>query len=265
MTWVVGASTLFGYGVVVSDIQVLCQRSGRGMDVLQKAYPVGKYIVAGFAGDAHAGLTLLEDLTVFLNSPPVPDDECWQPQWVADHWPESARVAYGRLGSQTPIGETHILMLGLQPKQRVLGNAVGHISVFRSPDFHPETQTGGRKFASIGCGSGVALYTDALRTLMLDEHLTFMKAEIGWIGGYGRVIADVLLRVASQHPTAGISEHFQLFLVHMGKIEQWDTPGMPKLAHGWPDLLRMLEEGIDPEALLATGLCRGRQAVTSFA
>ena len=75
MTWIVGASTLFGYGVVISDVQVSCGISGPRMDVLQKAYPVSNYIVAGFAGDVRPGLVLLESLRRFLNSPPPLEDE----------------------------------------------------------------------------------------------------------------------------------------------------------------------------------------------
>lgn len=67
MTWVVGASTLFGYGVLVSDIQVTDEVTGHRMDILQKAFSVGKYIVAGMAGDVRTGLILLSDLSRFLN------------------------------------------------------------------------------------------------------------------------------------------------------------------------------------------------------
>lgn len=251
MTWIVGASTLFGYGVVISDIQVSCGKSGLRMDALQKAYPVGKYIVAGFAGSVYAGLTLLDDLGRFLHAVQVAEDECWEPQWVADNWPERARARYGRLGERTSIGETDILMVGLQPKERVLGNAIGHITVFRSPEFLPETQVGGRKAASIGCGSGVGRYTDALEALMLDENLTYMKAEMGSIGGYGHCIGNTLNRIARQHPTDGISEHFQLFLIRMRQIERWDSRGMPEVAQNWPDLVSKLEEEMDPNALAA--------------
>ena len=251
MTWVVGASTLFGYGVVISDIQVSCPESGFRMDVLQKAYPVGKYIVAGFAGSVYAGLTLLQDLADFLHVADIAADECWEPQWVADNWQERARGAYGRLREEAPVGDTDVLMVGLQPKERVLGNAIGHIAMFRSPEFVPVIQTGGRRAASIGCGSGVGRYTEVLEALMLDEDLTYMKFEIGSIGGYGRCISNVLHQTARQHPTDGISEHFHLFLVRMGKIERWDSSGMPEVARNWPDLLRRLEEGVEPGALVA--------------
>lgn len=111
MTWIVGASTLFGYGAVISDVQV-SDDTGLRMDVLQKAYPVGNYIVAGFAGDVRPGLILLQSLWSFLNSPPPPDDECWDPQWVAENWPDEARRVYQQLGKEDRIQGTDVLMMG---------------------------------------------------------------------------------------------------------------------------------------------------------
>lgn len=251
MTWVVGASTLFGYGVVISDVRVTCTATARTADVLQKAYPVGRYIVAGFAGDVHAGLALLDNLKSFLNSPAPDMDECWDPQWVADSWASEARTMFARLCEEGPTGKTHILMLGLQPQRDVLGSAIGCISVLRSPNFSPETMLGGRKAMSIGCGSEVELYTSALEDIMTDTHLTYMKAEIGNIGGYGRVIAGVLRRIANENPTKGISRDFQVFMVRIGRAEMWAPKDTPRLARSWSELQEMLSSDMTSEALVA--------------
>ena len=92
MTWVVGATSIFGYGVAVSDIQVTCNASGRHMDVLKKVFPVGKYIAAGFAGDVRAGMAMVTELRNFLNLHGIPEHECWEPRWVAGNWPPRADV-----------------------------------------------------------------------------------------------------------------------------------------------------------------------------
>jgi hypothetical protein len=54
MTWVIGASSIFDYGAMMSDVRVTFS-NGRTLDLLQKAYPVGPYIVAGFAGSVRIG------------------------------------------------------------------------------------------------------------------------------------------------------------------------------------------------------------------
>ncbi|MBL7154380.1 MAG: hypothetical protein ISS79_11740 [Phycisphaerae bacterium] len=256
MTWIVGASTLFGYGAIISDVQVSDPTSGRRMDVLQKAYPVGKYIVAGFAGDVRPGLALLANLGSCLNSEDVADDECWDPQWVADNWPNEARRVYQELERQGPVSETDILMLGLEaagtPEKRVMGDAIGHLSIFRSPDFVPQSEKGGRKAMSIGCGANVEKYTATLKDLMRDDDLTYMKGEVYNTGGYGRRIAETLSWMARDNPVDGISTNFQLFIVRMGSIEQFNPKDMPELAHDWDELLNMLDEGMDSEALVAS-------------
>src|SRR5437867_1024671 len=59
MSWIVGANTFFGYGVMVSDICVTIQNpNGRPdyKDVLQKSHKVGQSMAAGFAGSIPIGL-----------------------------------------------------------------------------------------------------------------------------------------------------------------------------------------------------------------
>jgi hypothetical protein len=86
MTWVIGASSIFDYGAMMSDVRVTF-RDGRERDLVQKAYAVGPYIVAGFAGSVRIGFQMLESLAKFLIVPPdAPQPGAWEPEWVADNW-----------------------------------------------------------------------------------------------------------------------------------------------------------------------------------
>ena len=255
MTWIVGATSIFGYSVIVSDIQVTCGDSGRRKDILQKAFPMGKYIAAGFAGDVRAGFALLTSLNNFLDPGDISDDECWQPDWVADHWPSEARRVYHDLSVQRTAGDTHILMVGAQPQgtdeKRVLGGAIGHISVFRSPDFTAECQDGGRKAMSIGCGSDVEDYAEALEHIMRDPGAVYMKGEMASVGGHGRMIAVSLQMTVQRNPTLGISKHFHLISTRLGAVEQYSTQDMPAVARTWTELNQMLDKDMDAALLTA--------------
>ena len=86
MTWVIGSSTMFGYGIVMSDIRVTCTKTGNTMDVLQKAFPVGRFIVAGLAGDVGIGFTLLRSMvavgTLIAQRPPHRSQRAELPHWA---------------------------------------------------------------------------------------------------------------------------------------------------------------------------------------
>lgn len=92
MTWVVGVSTIFGYGALYSDIQVTYSGGG-STDVLQKAYPLSNFIAAGFAGSVRIGFMLLQSLSDFLR---IPDDAlsklAWDPVWVVHNWAPNCPV-----------------------------------------------------------------------------------------------------------------------------------------------------------------------------
>jgi ATP-dependent protease HslVU (ClpYQ) peptidase subunit len=61
MTWVVGATSVFGYGALYSDIQVTFA-DGTTRDLVQKTYPITNFIAAGFAGSVQIGVSLLQSL-----------------------------------------------------------------------------------------------------------------------------------------------------------------------------------------------------------
>ena len=68
MTWIVGTPTMFGYAFCVSDIRVSWGERN-GLDCLQKIYPVGRDIAAGFSGSVELGFWCIADLRRFLYHP----------------------------------------------------------------------------------------------------------------------------------------------------------------------------------------------------
>ena len=89
MTWVIGASSVFDYGAMMSDVRVtLPDNSER--DLVQKAYPVGPFIVAGFAGSVRIGFQMTESRKEFLVMPSNARPGAWEPGWVAEHWKPTA-------------------------------------------------------------------------------------------------------------------------------------------------------------------------------
>ena len=61
MTWVIGASSVFGVGMLVSDVRVSFP-DGQSRDMLRKLYPLGPYIGLGFAGSVAASFAILNEV-----------------------------------------------------------------------------------------------------------------------------------------------------------------------------------------------------------
>jgi hypothetical protein len=208
MTWVIGASTVFGYGVVLSDICVTCEQTGKTWDALQKAFPLGKFIVGGLAGDVGTGLSMLRSLQMFLSDDPPPRGECWEPEYVAETWSKEARRLYGEIAANEDVGMVELLTVGVSPHPETLGGSIPVINVFRSPEFDPEVVKGGNKAVSIGSGAEVKHYCETLERLFQTEDLIYLQSEVGSPGGFGRVVANMINWEVAQNPVGGISPFF---------------------------------------------------------
>ncbi|MFZ3073086.1 MAG: hypothetical protein WA162_07565 [Thermodesulfobacteriota bacterium] len=220
MTWVVGGTTLFGYGVAISDIRVTFQKADGEItyiDCLQKVYPVGNFLVAGFAGSVRVGFELIEDMRRFLS--PNPPDMSWIPEWVAVNWRRRGRKIF----SMAPLNEqklsSSILLVGIHPTHN-LGDGrspKGVACVFKSPEFEPEFYEV-NKFVSIGSGTEVEQYKKRLHdsTQIFDNSAIMMEA--GRRGGWGYTIGDHLKMTLKKHREVTVSEHVQTFIVERGKM-----------------------------------------------
>src|SRR5215207_8036961 len=101
MTWVVGATNIYGYGALYSDVRVTFA-DGTTRDLVQKAYPLSNFIAGGFTGSVRIGFNLLQSLAECTL---LPDDAlntmAWDPVWVATKWSPIARAVY----EASPVGE----------------------------------------------------------------------------------------------------------------------------------------------------------------
>src|SRR5262245_39838206 len=116
MTWVIGASSIFGYGAMLSDVRVTF-KDGRQLDLVQKSFPVGPYIVAGFAGSVKIGFQMLRSLTKFLIVPPdAPKPGARDPEWVAEHWKAIAAHTFSTADARERALGCQILLVGVSHK-----------------------------------------------------------------------------------------------------------------------------------------------------
>jgi hypothetical protein len=225
MTWVIGASSIFGYGAMMSDVRVTFS-DGTTCDLLQKAYPVGPYIVGGFAGSVRIGFQMLASLAEFLIVPPnAPQPGAWEPEWVAQHWKPIAFQIFATADMLEQALRCQILLVGISNKidPEVAANPRGVqmpracIVRFSSPDFDPVITTRRLSVDHIGSGGGVEHYTK-----MMQHHFELdsesLKAEMGALGMWPKMLGHSIARVVAEQPIEGVSPHVHILVCSNGQI-----------------------------------------------
>jgi hypothetical protein len=166
MTWVVGANTAFGYGMIVSDTCVTFP-DGREMDLVQKSYPIAPDMIAGFSGNIKNGFIHIGLMQRFLH---VHEEElAHDPEMIAEQFSEKARIASENIPGYVTDAASSILLVGIHPQKR---NAFGYPmsigAIFRSPDFTPTIYRDLNDLFSIGSGNDVEKYMGTLEDIQKD-------------------------------------------------------------------------------------------------
>lgn len=221
MTWVIGASTLSGYGVVFSDVRVTFS-NGETRDMLQKAYRVGDYIVAGFAGSVYVGFKLLEDLAQRL--PQLDADRSWRPEWIAENWGVYAAEVFRNAPDKQKDPGAQVILVGASPDRDLIpGVARTYVATLRSPSFDAPDIGTGPCVKSIGCGSQVADYVEALEDV---DEWSRGRVDVDEGPGFAAWASLALIALSERlldHPAVGVGQMFHGFIIRRGEIIEW-TP-----------------------------------------
>ncbi len=245
MTWVIGIPSFFGYAFGISDIRVSWP-DGTVRDCLQKIYPVGRFIAAGFAGSVEFGFMSIDDLRryVYLADP----NKACVPGKVAFTWYRRARAAFRQAPKSLKQLGAEIMLLGVSPTVDlgIPGWARPMVAIMRQPDFFPHVVPI-NEIQSIGSGSVVKTYLEELRGLSGEWH-ELMKLEVGGRGNFAATIRQVINTIIKKHPEGTVSPHVHLCLVRRGSIQLSTSDHslvaldgtrtefrMPPVVSSWPD------------------------------
>jgi len=260
MTWVIGMPSMFGYCVGLADVQATITYSDgtkKYFDSVQKIYPVGKFIVAGFSGTIKTGFRLIDDLKKWSHLPER--GVAWIPDCLVIKWRRRARRIFSLLPDKTR-GTVSILLIGVYPQRDngIPGEPQTYMCVMDSPDFEPR-KYGSGKIASIGSGNNVAIYADKIGKLNEGGYNPLMQMEVGNIGGYGQALMSYLSTVVNDTPVNGISNHMHYCIVRRGGIairkndfSIYPAVGskidirMPTVATNWDEFVELMnKENVD--------------------
>jgi hypothetical protein len=208
---------MFGFGFGLSDIRVTLG-DGSERDCLQKIYPVGRYIAAGFAGSVQIGFAMIDELRRRAN---LADEKLsCDPNLVARDWPQFARAIFDNSSSEDQAGQCHLMLISAHPNEHN-GNPNWprcYVHIFRSPTFEAEVVPV-HTLGTIGCGSHYEPCKEVIDRFNSsnDRRMFYMQAG-QTLGGMGSMIGiditDLLMRVQP----GGISTHLHYCWVYRGKI-----------------------------------------------
>jgi hypothetical protein len=261
MTWVIGASSIFGDGAMISDVRASWP-DGRTRDIVQKARHVGPCIVGGFAGSIKIGFQMLESLSRFLIPPPgAPQDGGWEPGWVAKHWQPSAIRIFANASSEEQSLNSHILLVGIasgrnkksaKNVQNLLIPRV-YLITMKSPNFKPVFFTKPLSIVHVGSGSTVLYYTEKMHELFCNEDFSMQSMAAG-PALWSAVLGNSMGKLVNEHPFEGVSPHVHILVCSQGYIfegtnnETVISPvykkfEMPKTARSYEDFCIMCNDG----------------------
>jgi hypothetical protein len=263
MTWVIGTGVPFGYCVGLSDICVTFD-GGLTKDCLQKIYPVGRFVVAGFAGSVQLGFKLV-DLLCGLAFDPDPNVAVF-PGDLARCFQEPARNIFLNSPPELQDIGSQILLLGVHPTDDLGVPDFPKPEVYTCnwPYFEP-VQASVATIVSIGSGSEVDQYKAALQNLS-DEPFKLLQLHVGGAGGPSSTVGlnFMITQLLKKYKVEGISTHLHCCFVSRGQMwignndhETYPQQGekevfcMPPVATSWQEFLQMASLH-DASATLAT-------------
>jgi hypothetical protein len=213
VTWVVGRTVMVGYALGLSDIRVTLS-DGSERDCVRKIYPVGRMIALGFAGSVAIGFAMVDRLAALLRD--AAPGMGWDPAAVAEWWPADAREVFERCPQAEQELSCHLMMLGTHPNQDNGPFAQSYVYRFTSPDFHAE-RAQAEQVVSIGSGAAISRYVAAIAEL--SDNYDLLRLEAAGPRGVALGTMSSLTRLIEDHPTAGISQHLHVCVVHRDRIE----------------------------------------------
>lgn len=213
----IGASTLYGYGAVISDVQVTFA-DGTAANLAQKAFPVSNFIACGFAGSVQIGYAMIERLRRCLAIPAhLADTKAWDPPYVAKRFSGEARALFAAAPKEERALGCALLMVGASPKEPLGVGARIFLMRLASPDFAPSISGRAIQVRSIGNGARVRAYKQSIKSLMRPTS-GIRQGEIGAPGGWAQALSMAINLRVQKEPAVGVSAGHHLLIVRRGEI-----------------------------------------------
>ena len=239
MSWVIGASSILGTGALVSDTRVRFA-DGTTAELLRKAYVVGNYIAAGFAGSVQIGFQMVAGLADALAVPKELAGNCWDLRLVARQWAPAAQRIFQQASEAEQSLGCQLMLVGASPAGQS-GSPFPRIDVarFSAPEFTPRFSSG-LSIRHVGRGDRVVQYRRSVRSLFRLGS-SIRQAHVIGLHEWARQVAfgvTIGARKQLQTPTP-IKDHLHVIAVRHGDLAIYTNDMTTYAGEGPPVVLKM--------------------------
>lgn len=237
VSWVIGASSILGTGALVSDTRVRFA-GGTTAELLRKAYVVGNYIAAGFAGSVQIGFQMVANLTDALAVPKEMADNCWDLRLVASQWAPAAQRIFRQASESEQALGCQLVLVGASPAgQR--GSPFPRIDVARlaAPEFMPRFSSG-LSVRHVGRGDRVVQYRRSVRSLF-RLGASIRQAHVIGLHEWARQLAFGVTIGARKQLQTSVSDHLHVIGVRLGDHAVYTNDMTTYAGEGPPMVLKM--------------------------
>lgn len=237
MTLVVGTTFSHFGGALIADTRVTFS-TGVRRDLVQKVFPVGPCIAAGFSGSIAVGFELIQNLRTFLALQEGSVGRILDPASVAEAWSRNAKEVFDRAPETERRCDCRILMVGLTPR-----GTEAKLIRFAAPTFAPQFIRPGLGACSIGTGAG-----DERMMQIVRPHVDMRSTPGGLLQGgiamWAGSLADYLGQESGTHLETGVGRHFHVLTV--------ERNGFSLHTSGRKSFVEWQDEPIDLDPMPAT-------------
>ena len=219
MTWIVGTGTMFGHAVLASDIRATIKYStGEELhiDCLQKVYPLGKFVVGGFAGSVKIGFSIIGHLQAELAM--VDEESAWDLDIIANTWlPRAVRRIFNSFPLSEKVLKSQIILASTHPTKNwpFPNTPLPVVYKVDSPDFKPQKAA---QDEVLGIGYG-AMINCMIEVNKVCKKPFFHQTIYGGTQYQAMYVANILEGVIKKTPLSGVSNLFQFATVNRKQTE----------------------------------------------
>ena len=208
------------------------------MELVRKAYVVGNYVAAGFAGSVQIGFQMINSLTEALAVPKGMAGNSWDLRLIAPQWAPTARSIFRHAHADEQSLGCQLLLVGASPAGQS-GSPFPRIDVARlaAPEFRPRFSSG-LSIRHVGRGAQVAQYRRSMRPLFRLGSSIHQAHVIG-LHEWARQLAFGVTIATRKRLQLSVSDHLHVIAVRLGDSAVYTNDMTTYAGEGPPMVLKM--------------------------